>query len=194
MFALPAFIMSTQDYAPTTSTPTVFRLYFKNIWQRTMLVTNPDQTTTYYTVDVRNRKPHFTFHTSSGENFATASTHYGENLSFTIRGKDFKIPLITGIVDTEFRYDSPALNGKEVVWKTGGVLAVGEITCETRDGHKLGRFNQVGWYKESGVIEVADGADLPLNMIDELIVVGVAVSQHRVYQSAVVISTAAAVF
>jgi hypothetical protein len=85
------------------------------------------------------------------------------------------------------------LGGKEVIWKATGIVAVGVIVCETADGIKLGTFNQVSWYKEAGTIDLTKDMRLSQELVDELIVVGVAVSQQRVYQSAIMIGTATAV-
>lgn len=177
----------------TTSAPRTFQVFFKNMWGRTVLITDPTRTTTYYTIDARNRKPHYTFHDANGKSFAVANNHYAKHLSFVVHGNEFEIPFLNGFLDTEFAYASPAFGGETITWKAAGVIALGEVVCVDSKDRKLGRFNQVGWYKAAGTIDLSGDVRFSQEMIDELVVVGLAVSQHRVSQSATAVGMAVAI-
>lgn len=176
-----------------TTRPSSYLLH-STFWGRTAWISDLNKATSFYQIEIRNRRPHYTFTDSSGAVIAHSSTNSGKSIEFDVHGQSFTIPLFSYVIATEFRYQSPALGGQEVIWKSASVAASGEIVCTDAKRNKLGRFQQLSLGRNVGSLDFEGAADMPLRLLDELVVVGMVLAWHRLFQSSLLISAAAAIF
>ena len=174
------------------SSPLPSFLITSSFWGRTVLISDLSKSTNYYKVAVRVHKPHYTFADTTGSAIATASTNPGKGLEFVVNGRVFNIEIHSSLVACEFVYKSPAMGGREIVWNSAQPGPVGEIVCtDPQTGQRLGRFMQRTLYKEMGTLDFEDEiVKMGKEVVDEMVVVGLALAWLRITQSSVALVAA----
>ncbi|KAL2811396.1 hypothetical protein BJX63DRAFT_276173 [Aspergillus granulosus] len=168
-----------QQSLPAQSYPRTLDVAFTSWTGRQLRICENDETgPLVYAADLKSRKPHMLFQASGTAQLPASVIFHSFSRTIDISINNHEIPMRpTSKWKYEYGFDSPALGGKNLVWKKSNRWKYLNIECVDDTGTVYAQFNMHKGLsmKKAGKLDILEPCSISKGLVDELVVTGLAV-------------------